>query len=146
MANLAQRLRQELTEDARNDEVCRDRLMDWVAAQFKAGNNPVIIYCSTFLKLKCKEWENIYQPMFPTKVKEYLAHIERDKEGRYILNAYQESGYGKESIDVTGTDLSIEYAPDGVDEQRKRLFLESEGFRVVKSWRQHLGNILEIYY
>jgi hypothetical protein len=55
MANLAQQIKEELTERARNSESCKKYLLDWVLDQFRKGNDPVIIYCTELCDCPSKE-------------------------------------------------------------------------------------------
>lgn len=137
MANLAQQLKEELTERAKNSESCKKYLLDWVMEEFRKGWDPVIIKCTNLC--------------FPSK--ELRERIETEnvrysapygdlyyKEGRHYLK-----GYNKD-IDITDLPDAQAYACNGQDESDKKLFLESEGFHVYKRWIYGKGDVLEITY
>lgn len=151
MANLAQKLKEELTQKARENEVCKTRLLDWVASQFRAGENPVRIRCTSLSREVCL-WIDSHYPyeqneqMFST-----LATITRREDGS--ISASVQTQVNRDcykgrriEVDITNTDFACSYACDGVDEQNKRLYLESEGFKVMKTWIPGRGDCLEIYY
>lgn len=151
MANSAQQLKEELTQKARENEVCKTRLLDWVASQFRAGENPVRINCTNLSRNVC-QWINGHYPYEENeKMFSSLAEIKRGENGRIIAEVYTQvngdhyKGRNIE-VDITDTDFACSYAFDGIDEQYKRLFLESEGFKVVKTWIPGRGGCLEIYY
>lgn len=151
MANLAQQLKEELTQKARENEVCKTRLLDWVASQFRAGEKPVRIHC-TYLSREICQWINAHYPyeenekMFST-----FAEIKRGENGAILASVQTQVNFDcykgrRIEVDITNTSFACSYAFDGIDEQNKRLFLESEGFKVVKTWIPGRGNYLEIYY
>lgn len=137
MANLAQQLKEELTERAKNSESCKKYLLDWVMNEFRKGRYPVIIH-RTSLCLPSKELRERMET-------ENVSYSGRYgdlyyKEGRHYLK-----GYNKD-IDITDLPDAQAYACNGQDESDKKLFLESEGFHVYKRWIYGKGDILEITY
>ena len=137
MANLAQQLKEELTERAKNSESCKKYLLDWVMNEFRKGQYPVIIH-RTNLCLPSKELRERME----------IENVSYDgrygdlyyKEGRHYLK-----GYNKD-IDITDLPDAQAYACNGQDESDKKLFLESEGFHVYKRWIYGRGDVLEITY
>lgn len=129
MANLAQQLKAELTARAKDNDICKTRLLDWVMNRFREGDNPVVIKCSSFID-RWKYSREIIGDCGPHPT------VELKDNGRYYV-------CGR---DVTDTEISCAYAPNGKDESDKRLYLESEGFRVFKTWKYGVGDILEIRY
>lgn len=137
MANLAQQLKEELTERAKNSESCKKYLLDWVMNEFRKGRYPVIIH-RTNLCLPSKELRERME----------IENVSYDgrygdlyyKEGRHYLK-----GYNKD-IDITDLPDAQAYACNGQDESDKKLFLESEGFHVYKRWIYGRGDVLEITY
>lgn len=137
MANLAQQLKEELTERAKNSESCKKYLLDWVMEEFRKGCDPVIIKCTNlcFPSKELKERMETENVRYPAPYGDLYY-----KEGRHYLK-----GYNKD-IDITDLPDAQAYACDGKDESDKKLFLESEGFHVWKRWIYGKGNVLEINY
>lgn len=140
MANLAQQLKEELTERAKNSESCKKYLLDWVMNKFRQGWNPVIIHCTNLCSPSKElreraEAENVYSPHHPGRYADLYY-----KEGRHYLK-----GYNKD-IDITDLPDAQAYACNGKDESDKSLFLKSEGFNVYKRWIYGKGDVLEITY
>ena len=155
MANLAQQIKEELTQKARENEICKTRLLDWVMSQFRAGQNPVRIECGSYSK-RVARWMDCTKLKAQGVQVEYTASLKRDGD-RIIAHAFVEdivsfSGMSKHfengeiNIDITDTDFACSIAIDGVDEQNKRLYLESEGFKVVKRETHEGPDLLLIYY
>ena len=138
MANLAQQLKEELTERAKNSESCKKYLLDWVMNEFRQGQNPVII--------KCTSTSNCVSPELRERViKEKCQHTEGYfdfiyRDGRHFIK-----GYNKE-VDITNLPDAQRYACNGQDVSDKTLFLKNEGFRVIKYWKYGLGDIMEVTY
>lgn len=147
MANLAQKIKEELTERAKNSESCKKYLLDWVMNEFRSGRNPVRIiltdgapnYFPYFSRELREKWLNTFddvdKPIFIR-----LKYID----GKH----YASATYSSKSriVEITELDDAQRYAADGRDESDKRLFLESEGFHVQKSWVYGIGDVLEITY
>jgi len=139
--NLAEQLRSELTERARQSESCKKYLLDWVMERFRKGDNPVHIYVTDLTsagssselgkRLGIRENRSEYVDMKYENGKHYA------RLGCYIKAPW---------VDVTDLDTANWYACDGVDESDKRLFLESEGFHVYKRFIYGQGTVLEITY
>ena len=137
MANLAQQLKAELTERAKNSESCKKYLLDWVMNEFRKGWNPVIIHCTNL----CSPSKELRERAKAEKVNYSGQYGDLYyKEGRHYLK-----GYNKD-IDITDLPDAQSYACNGKDESDKRLFLESEGFHVQKRWIYGKGDVLEITY
>lgn len=140
MANLAQQLKEVLTERARNSESCKKYLLDWVVDMFKKGHNPVIIMCTNFTRVN-----NVSQEL-RDRAKENNA----ESRTGFFHFAYENGKHylcenGKK-IDITDLPDAQEYAVNGCDESDKSLFLKSEGFNVIKYWKYGKGDIMEITY
>lgn len=141
MGNLAEQLRSELTERARQSESCKKYLLDWVMERFRKGDNPVHIYvtstiqtcgsCELGKRLGIKDGRSEYVDLKYENGKHYAK-----------LGCYANAKF----VDITDLDDSNWYACSGVDESDKRLFLESEGFHVYKRFIYGQGTVLEITY
>ena len=137
MANLAQKLKEELTDRALNSESCKKYLLDWVMNKFRQGWNPVIIHCTNL----CSPSKELRERAEAENVNYSCRYADLYyKEGRHYLK-----GYNKE-IDITDLPDAQAYACNGKDESDKSLFLESEGFHVNKRWIYGRGDVLEITY
>ena len=160
MENLAKQLKAELTARARGNEVCKTRLLNWVMTQFREGNNPVIIRCTCYFEKW--GWDHVLKDVVLLKDNEHIdgktPMLTIDSNGRILLSGLVRvhdsskfspiSGfpYNGKKYDVTDTDISCAYAINGKDESDKRLYLESEGFKVYKRFVYGKGEVLEIYY
>lgn len=142
MANLAQQIREELTERAKNSESCKEHMLEWVMNEFRAGSNPVIIKCtnSAFVNDVSKELRDKFKSEY--KVLPDYFDISYNNGKHYA----KMSGYNDKQIDITDLPDAQRYACNGQDESDKTLFLQNEGFHVMKHWRYGTGNILEITY
>lgn len=138
MANLAQQIKEELTERAKNSESCKKYLLDWVKNEFMNGCNPVQIKCSDLCDDASKE------------LKERVKEENESPYGRFYDLVYRDGRHyfkgRRKEIDITDLPEAQAYACDGKDESDKKLFLESEGFHVYKRWIYGKGDVLEITY
>lgn len=138
MANLAQKIREELTKRAKNSESCKKYLLDWVMNEFRKGRNPVQIKCTNMCDCVSKELRERAKAEHVNFGGRYYELVYRD--GRHY-----HKGYNKE-IDITDLPDAQAYACNGKDVSDKTLFLESEGFHVYKRWIYGRGDVLEITY
>ena len=141
MENLAQQLKNELTQRAKDSESCKKYLLDYVMQCFREGENPVELYC--------KNSENL---SLDSELGERLG--EKKKKTDWIDFKYEDGKHfaklacyaGKDWHDITDLKWAQMFAVDGKDESDKRLFLESEGFHVYKTWIYGRGTVLQITY
>ena len=142
MANLAQQIKDKLTDEARNNDMYKKQLACWLIRQFHAGVNPVTIYIRDHLYLKdAIDYVSLHSN--ETDIEDSYFHLVRGDGNRVLLQFYV--GNEKRHLDVTDTDFVCEYAFDDIDKQYKTLYLESEGFEVHDCWSQNKGKFLEIH-
>lgn len=142
MSNLAQQLKSELTDRAKNSESCKKHLLDWVMNRFRDGENPVLIFCTNSVSFNevSKELQNKID--FKYEGRSSYFHFEY-RDGKHYASR---SGYKNTEVEITDMPEAQRYACDGKDESDKKLFLESEGFKVWKHWMYGKGDIMEIRY
>lgn len=138
MANLAQQIREELTERAKNSESCKKYLLDWVMNEFRKGWYPVRIKCTNLCDCPSTELRDRAKA-------ENVRLCSRFYDLTYKDGRHYHKGTNKE-IDITDLPDAQAYACNGKDESDKRLFLESEGFHVDKRWIYGEGDVLDITY
>ena len=140
MANLAEQLKAELTERARNSESCKKYLLDWVMNEFRSGENPVYIKCTNYiLGVRNPEWIERCGETYK-KHTDYMINLKYE-EGKHFAKINN-----REWVDITDSEIAQLFACDGRDESDKTLFLRSEGFKVHKTWIYGRGDLLEITY
>lgn len=136
--NLAEQIKNELTERAKNTEICKKYFLDWVMEEFRKGENPVRIYC-----------DNIFCSGIPFDIKERFGlegwdghSFELDyKDGKM----YATYSYGRKILgEVTDLPSAQLYVPNRVCECDKIMFLTSEGFKCYKHWVRGEGTVIDI--
>lgn len=138
--NLAEQIKNELTERAKNTEICKKYFLDWVMEEFRKGENPVRIYC-----------DNNFVLGIPLDIKKRF-----DLEGRkpHLFKLDYKDGrmfatysYGREVLgDVTDLPSAQLFAPNKLCECDKMAFLTSEGFKCYKHWVRGQGDVIDITY
>lgn len=134
--NLAKRIKQELTDRAKDTEICKKYFLDWVMQEFRNGKNPVRIYC-----------KNIFAYCIPKDIRERL-NLQNMKPHPFKLeyvDGKMFAMYGKELLgDITDLDSAQLYAPNKICECDKTMFLQSEGFKCWKHWVYGEGDVIDI--
>lgn len=144
MENLAEQLKRELTERAKESESCKKYLFDFVMNRFREGNNPVEIYGKSCMEISTLSWH-------PEHV-ELAERLGVDRKYRWIELKYENGkhyakytyGHPQEWVDVTDLAIAQMYYVDGKDESDKTLFLRDAGFSVTKTCVYGKGPLLEV--
>ena len=150
MANLAEQLKAELTERAKNSESCKKYLLDWVMNEFRRGENPVYIIIYNSVEV-CMTTDLAARLGFEPEEYNYIRVSFKYENGKHYARYEYKKRDSKqrgshEWVDITDMDWAQRYCVDGIDESDKILFLRSEGFKVYKTWIYGRGNLLEINY
>lgn len=136
--NLAEQIKNELTDRAKNTEICKKYFLDWVMEEFRKGENPVRIYC-----------KNNFCTGIPVDIKKRF-DLEGKRPHLFQLDykdgkMYAMYSYGKEMLgEMTDLPSAQLYAPNKICECDKMMFLASEGFKCYKHWVYGEGDVIDI--
>lgn len=136
--NLAEQIKNELTERAKNTELCKKYFLDWVMEKFREGENPVRLYRN-----------NSFVLGIPIDIKERFG-LEGKEPHPFKLDykdgkMYAMYSYGRETLgEMTDLPSAQRYVPNDICECDKVMFLKSEGFKCYKQWVRGEGNVIDI--
>lgn len=136
--NLAEQLRQELNERARNAESSK-YLMDYVMNQFRKRGSPVRIYIWSHIDLK--DAKDLAERLGYGDSTDYTADLKYEN-GRHYARVRKTDPW----VDISDMKYAQEYAVSKVDEADKTNFLQNEGFHVSPDWKYGLGHFLAVTY